>query len=75
MTFPNALKHKKLILKNSSAFTKTLYDYVIIPAIEEEGKKYLDDFRQSPTSFTDESCKYYSSNSRFKIYLYCKSYN
>jgi len=74
MTFPNALKHKKLILKNSSDFTKTLYDYVIIPAIEEEGKKYLDDFRQSPLSFTDESCKPYSSNSRFKIYLYCKSH-
>lgn len=73
MTFTKALKHKKLILKNSSAFTKTLYDYLIIPAIAEESKKFLDDFRKSPSSFTDESCKHYSSNSRFKIFLYCKS--
>ncbi len=73
MTFTNALKHKKLILKNSSAFTKTLYDYLIIPAIDEEGKKFLADFRQSPSSFSDESCKHYSTNSQYKIYVYCKN--
>ncbi|WP_312901705.1 hypothetical protein [Chryseobacterium taichungense] len=63
------------MLKNSSNFTKTLYDFIIIPSIEEEGKKYLDDFRKSPSSFVDESCKDYSSDSRFKLYLYCKNQN
>ncbi len=75
MTFSKALKHKKTMLKNSSNFTKTLYDFIIIPSIEEEGKKYLDDFRKSPSSFVDESCKDYSSDSRFKLYLYCKNQN
>lgn len=73
MTFSQALKHKKTIVKNSSNFTRTLYDFIIIPSIEEEGKRYLDEFRKSPSSFVDESCKNYSSNSRFKIYLYCKN--
>ncbi|WP_029295876.1 hypothetical protein [Chryseobacterium hispalense] len=72
MIYTKALQQKKLILKNSSAFTKSLYDYLIIPAIEEEGKKYLDDFRKSPSSFADESCKNYN---RFKVYLYRKDKN
>ena len=42
MTFSEAIKQKKNILRNTSEFTKTLYDYVIIPALEEESKKYMD---------------------------------
>jgi len=73
MTFSKALKHKKTILRESSNFTKTLYDFIIIPSIEEEGKRFLEDFRKSPSSFVDESSKSYSSNSRFKLFLYCKN--
>ncbi|WP_345205913.1 hypothetical protein [Chryseobacterium ginsengisoli] len=73
MTFNEALKHKKNILKNSSEFTKTLYDYIIIPAIKEEGQKYMDEFRKSPSSFFDESCKTYSSDSQFKVFLFAKN--
>ncbi len=75
MTFSEALKHKKSILRNSSIFTKTLYDYVIIPDLEQEGQKYLEDFRKSPSLFLDESCKRYSSNSQFKVFLYIKNDN
>ncbi|SEV90662.1 hypothetical protein SAMN05421841_0130 [Chryseobacterium wanjuense] len=75
MTFSEALKHKKNILKNSSDFTKTLYDYIIIPAIEEEAEKFINDFRQSPSIFTDENCKVYSSNSQFKVFLFPKNQN
>lgn len=72
MTFSEALKYKKSISKNLSPFTKTLYDYVIIPDLEEEGQKYLDDFRKSPSLFLDESCKRYSSNSQFRVCLHTK---
>jgi hypothetical protein len=48
MTFNEALKHKKNILKNSSEFTKTLYDYIIIPSIDEEGLKYIEEFKNLP---------------------------
>ena len=75
MTFNEALKHKRNILKNSSEFTKTLYDYIIIPSIEEEGQKYIDDLRKSPTPFLDESCKIYSSDSKFKVFLLPKNQN
>lgn len=73
MTFSEALKHKKNILRNSSPFTKTLYDYIIIPDVGEEGQKYLEDFRKSPSLFLDESCKRYSSNSQFRLFLYIKN--
>lgn len=75
MTFNEALKHKKNILKNSSEFTKTLYDYIIIPSIDEEGLKYIEEFKKSPHSFMDESCKRYSSNDRFKVFLFAKNQN
>jgi hypothetical protein len=45
MTFNEAVKHEKNILKNSSEFTKALYDYIIIPAQKEEGLKYINKFR------------------------------
>ncbi len=72
MTYNEALKHKKNILKNSSEYTKTLYDYIIIPNIEEEGQRYIEDFRKSPSAFFDESCKTYSSDSNFKVFLFPK---
>jgi hypothetical protein len=75
MTFNEALRHKRNILKNSSEFTKTLYDYIIIPALEDEGVKYIDEFRKSPSSFLDESCKIYSSDSKFKVFLFAKNQN
>ncbi|WP_294297955.1 hypothetical protein [uncultured Chryseobacterium sp.] len=75
MTFSEAIKQKKNILKDTSEFTKTLYDYVIIPALEEEGRKYMEDFRKSPSQFFDESCKPYSSNDRFKVFLFPKNQN
>ncbi|MFC3159272.1 hypothetical protein SAMN05443633_103191 [Chryseobacterium arachidis] len=75
MTFNEALKQKKTILKNSSTFTKSLYDYIIIPAIEEEGQRYIDDFRKSPETFLDDSCKTYSSDSKFKVFLFNKNQN
>lgn len=73
MTFSEALKYKKSISKNLSPFTKTLYDYIIIPDLEEEGKKYLDDFQKSPSLFLNESCKRYSSNSQFRVFLHIKN--
>ncbi|KAA0130503.1 hypothetical protein FY557_01905 [Chryseobacterium sp. SN22] len=73
MTFNEALKQKKNILRNTSEFTKTLYEYVIIPALEEEGKKYMKDFKKSPSLFVDGSCKNYSSNARFKVFLFPKN--
>jgi len=73
MTFNEALRQKKNILKNTSEFTKTLYDYVIIPALEEEGKKYIDDFKKAPSLFRDESCKKYSSDAKFRIFLLPKN--
>ena len=73
MTFSEAVKQKKNILRNTSEFTKTLYDYVIIPALEEESKKYMEDFTKSPSLFTDESCRKYSSNAKFRVFLFPKN--
>jgi hypothetical protein len=73
MKFNEALRHKKNILKNSSSFTKTLYDYIIIPANKEDAEKYIEDFRRSPSAFIDENCKSYSSDSEFKVFLFTKS--
>jgi hypothetical protein len=74
MTFNEALKHKKNILKNSSEFTKTLYDYIIIPSIDEEGLKYIEEFKNLPIRLW-MSCKRYSSNDRFKVFLFAKNQN
>ncbi len=73
MRFSEALKQKKNILRNTSEYTKTLYDYIIIPALEEEGRNYIQEFKKSPALFTDESCKKYSSSARFKIFLFPKN--
>ncbi|WP_294284423.1 hypothetical protein [uncultured Chryseobacterium sp.] len=73
MRFSEALKQKRNILRNTSEYTKTLYDYIIIPALENEGRKYMEDFKKSPALFTDESCKKYSSSARFKIFLLPKN--
>lgn len=73
MTFNEALKQKKNILRDTSEFTRTLYDYVIIPALEEDCRKYMDDFKKSPSLFLDESCKKYSSNARFRVFLLPKN--
>jgi hypothetical protein len=73
MTFNEALRQKKNILRNTSEFTKTLYDYVIIPELEDEGKKYMDELRNASLLFPDDRCKKYSSNARFKIFLLPKS--
>lgn len=75
MTFNEAVRHKKSILKNSSEFTRSLYDYIIIPAIEEEGKRYMDEFRKTHPLLSEESCKTYSSNARFKVLLSVKNNN
>ncbi|WP_294246853.1 hypothetical protein [uncultured Chryseobacterium sp.] len=75
MTFNEAVRHKKNILKNSSEFTKSLYDYIIIPEIEEEGKRYIDEFRKSYSLLPEETCKTYSSNARFKVLLSVKDSN
>ncbi|WP_027380936.1 hypothetical protein [Chryseobacterium daeguense] len=72
MTFNEAVREKKNILKNSSELTKTMYDYIIIPAIEAEAEKYMSEFRKSPSTFIDESCKTYSSDSQFKVFLFPK---
>ncbi|WP_294230428.1 hypothetical protein [uncultured Chryseobacterium sp.] len=73
MTFNEALKQKKNILKDTSEFTKTLYDYVIIPALEEEGRNYIEEFKNAPSLFLDDSCKNYSSNARFRVFLLPKN--
>ncbi|MDQ1160827.1 hypothetical protein QE422_001195 [Chryseobacterium sp. SORGH_AS 447] len=75
MTFNEAIKQKKNILKNSSEFTKTLYDYIIIPALEEEGRNYMEEFKKNPSLFMDDSCKNYSSNARFRVFLFPKNKN
>lgn len=67
MTFNEALRSKKKFITNSSNFMQTMYHCLIIPTIEEEAVKYITDFKNSPSSFVDESCKLYSSNSDFKL--------
>jgi len=67
MTFNEALRGKKKFMADSSNFTKTIYHCLIIPSLEEESVKYIADFKNSPSSFIDESCKLYSSNSDFKL--------
>lgn len=67
MTFNEAAKHKKQFLRDSSNFTKSNYFCLITPAQQEEYLKYLQDFKNSPGSFIDESCKLYSTDSDFKV--------
>lgn len=67
MTFNEALKRKKQFIKDSSDFTNALYHCLIVPAKNEESKKYIEDFKNSPSSFIDESCKQYSTGLDFKV--------
>uniref|UniRef100_A0AAU6WP88 Uncharacterized protein n=1 Tax=Chryseobacterium endophyticum TaxID=1854762 RepID=A0AAU6WP88_9FLAO len=60
-------------MKDTSEFTRTLYDYVIIPALEEEGRNYIEEFKNAPSLFLDDSCKNYSSNARFRVFLLPKN--
>jgi hypothetical protein len=67
MTFNEAVKRKKQFIKDSSDFTNALYHCLIIPAKNEESKKYIEDFKKSPSSFIDESCKRYTKDLDFKV--------
>lgn len=69
MTFSEALRGKKKFITNSSNFMQTIYHCLIIPSIEEEAQKYITDFKNSPSSFIDESCKLYSSDADFKLWV------
>lgn len=67
MTFNEAVKNKRQFLKDSSNYTKSLYCCIITPAIQGEYEKYISEYKNSPSSFIDESCKLYSSDSEFKV--------
>lgn len=67
MTFNEAVKRKRQFIKDSSEYTNTLYHCLVIPAKTEESARYLEDFKNSPSTFIDESCKIYSTDSDFKV--------
>ncbi|WP_415326477.1 hypothetical protein [Chryseobacterium sp. MMS23-Vi53] len=67
MTFNEALKCKKKFISDSSNYTRSIYYCLIIPAKEEEAEKYINDFKKSPTSFIDESCKRYTKDMQFRV--------
>jgi len=73
MTFNEALKNKKQFLKDSSNFTKSLYHCLITPALQEESEKYIREYKDSPSSFIDESCKLYSTSLDFKVVVLPKT--
>lgn len=69
MTFSEAVKRKKQFIKDSSEFTNALYHCLIIPAKNEESRKYIADFKNSPSSFIDESCKRYTKDLDFRVMI------
>ncbi|KQT24013.1 hypothetical protein ASG22_08290 [Chryseobacterium sp. Leaf405] len=69
MTFSEAVKRKRQFIKDSSDFTNALYHCLIIPANAEESKKYIEDFKKSPSSFINESCKRYTKDANFKVMI------
>ncbi|MEN4759117.1 hypothetical protein ABEG63_02150 [Chryseobacterium sp. C39-AII1] len=73
MTFNEAIKHKKQFLKDSSNYTQSLYHCIITPSKKEEHDQYVSEFKKSPSSFIDESCKMYSSDSDFKVIVMPKN--
>jgi len=65
MTYEETL-NLKIEAEKTIMETGYFYKYLIVPEIEEERIKFLENYNEK--TYTDEDCKQYSSNSEFLVW-------
>lgn len=73
MNYNQAVQHKKEILKSlEDLLTFRYFEIVIVPSKAEDFEKFLREYKENPTSFNDESCLSYSTDSKYMVYRICE---
>ncbi|WP_131701432.1 hypothetical protein [Chryseobacterium sp. FH2] len=72
MKYNEAKQYKKEALEKADESVLQNYHIVITPANTDDSTKYIEDFVKKPDSFTDESCKKYTSQDDYEVVSFKK---